>query len=74
MSTINACGNCRDICATCGSKTNASHPIWVCMDCKRKYNSKCPCCGNPKRGQVGAGKVCNSCHKINTCSKCGIKI
>ena len=25
-------------CAKCGSSTNASHPVWVCMDCNRKYN------------------------------------
>ena len=74
MQTVPACGGCRNTCATCGSHTNASHPIWVCMDCNKKYSSKCPVCGKARRGQVGAGKVCDSCFKTNTCSKCGAKI
>ena len=74
MTNASVCGNCRNKCASCGSSRNASHPVWVCMDCNRKYNSKCACCGQTKKGQVGAGKVCNSCYKINTCCKCGVKI
>ena len=74
MPTASVCGNCRNKCASCGSSTNASHPVWVCMDCNRKYHSKCACCGQTKKGNVGAGKVCNSCYKINTCTKCGVKI
>ena len=60
--------------ATCGSKTNASHPIWVCMRCTNKNPGQCCACGGKKRGTVGAGKVCNSCFKLNTCTLCGAKI
>jgi hypothetical protein len=75
MPTVNVCGNCRNICAKCHSSTNSSHPVWVCMNCNHKYNSgPCCSCGKPKKGNVGAGKVCNSCFEQNRCTFCGGKI
>lgn len=73
MPTLSVCGNCRNRCAKCGNSTNASHPVWVCVGCNSKFNGKCCSCGGRKQGNVGAGKVCNSCHKTNTCTICGKK-
>ena len=72
-STITVCGDCRDTCAKCHKSTDSSHPVWVCNDCKRKYNGKCYVCGGKKggSGSSGAGKVCNRCYKMNTCTFCG---
>jgi len=78
MPTLSVCPKCRDTCPKCHSHANPSnsHPIWVCMDCNRKYNSKCCVCGGGKSGSgsVGAGKVCNDCYKMNRCTFCGTKI
>lgn len=76
MSTLNACGDCRDTCAKCHSPANpsTSHGIWTCSDCKRKIGAKCPVCNGSKRGTVGAGKVCKKCYKMNRCTFCGDKI
>ena len=73
MPTIDVCPKCRTTCPGCHSNTNSSHPIWVCLDCRRKYEGKCCVCGGKKAGSgsIGAGKVCNSCFKQNTCTFCG---
>ena len=73
-STVDVCGSCRTTCPKCHSETNSSHPIWVCSDCKRQFKSKCSVCGGTKKSgskAVGAGRVCNSCFKMNTCTFCG---
>lgn len=77
MPTLSVCQNCRDTCAKCHKSTNSSHPVWACLDCSKRFGSKCPCCGENKKGftkAVGAGKVCNSCYKMNRCTFCGSKI
>lgn len=73
MPTLSVCGNCRNTCAKCHNRTNSSHPVWVCKDCNRQYDGKCCVCGGRRSasGTSGAGKVCNSCHKLNTCALCG---
>ncbi len=78
MPTLNVCPRCRDTCPKCHSKANPanSHPIWVCTDCYRKYNSKCPVCGGNKNGPgtIGGGKVCKNCYKMNKCTFCGQRV
>ena len=76
MSTLSVCSDCRETCAKCNSHANSSHPVWSCNDCKHKFGSNCPVCGGPKgrSGNTGAGRVCNKCFKINTCTFCGKKI
>lgn len=79
MSTISVCPDCRTTCAKCHNSTKASHPVWVCKVCKHEYENKCCVCGGKKnrpgsRGSIGAGKVCDRCYKINTCTFCGTKI
>lgn len=75
MSTVTVCPNCRDICPSCHSrvKPTAAHGIWACNDCKRKIGSKCCVCHGPKGvgSSTGAGKVCNKCYKMNSCTFCG---
>ena len=51
-STISVCPNCRNTCAKCHKPTDSSHPVWVCSDCKRKYDGKCSVCGAKKLDQV----------------------
>ena len=74
MSTLTVCPDCRDTCPGCHSrvKPTASHAIWACNDCKRKIGTKCCVCNGPKggSGNTGAGKVCNKCYKMNTCTFC----
>ena len=78
MSTLSVCPNCRDTCPKCHSKANPtnSHPIWVCSGCKKDIGTKCCVCEGPKSGSgnVGAGKVCKDCYKMNRCTFCGTKI
>ena len=69
-SSATVCGNCRNKCAKCHSSTNSSHPVNVCNDCNKKIGTKCPCCGQTKKGTIGAGKICDSCYKMNSCFKC----
>ena len=73
MPTLNVCPNCRTTCPGCHSKTNTSHSIWVCNDCKRKYKGKCCVCNGKLggSGSSGAGRVCDSCYKMNRCAFCG---
>ena len=73
MPTISVCQKCKTICAKCHSPTSPSHPVWVCVDCARRFNGKCCCCGGRMSGS-GPGRVCNKCNKSNTCTFCGKKL
>ena len=79
MPTLSVCSNCRNTCAKCHNRTNASHPVWVCMDCNRQYNGKCCVCGGKKTGPgsvgaTGPGKTCKKCFKSPfICILCGAK-
>ena len=76
MPTLSVCPKCRNICPKCHTTCNTEHPIWVCFDCKKKKGSKCCVCGGNKNGpgNIGAGRVCNKCHKTNTCVFCGNRL
>lgn len=76
MPTLSVCPRCRETCPKCHTHNKSGHPVWSCLDCQRKFGSKCSACGGTKNGpgSVGAGNVCNKCYKMNTCTFCGKKL
>ena len=69
MSTLSVCPNCRDTCPKCHSKANSANSHGI-------IGSICCVCDGPKSGSgnIGAGKVCKDCYKMNRCTFCGTKI
>ena len=80
MPTLNVCPKCRTICPLCHSDCKSNgHSIFVCHDCKKKYEFKCCVCGGKKTGPgtsgaTGGGRVCDHCNKNGTCVFCGVRV